>query len=335
MVAGNCTYLMRGHTVEGATPVRPPVIRPSPGSFDNGYSGISSTYHHAPSGIIYAFIHGEDHLGMPPTSYNPKIPSGYWSIGLALSRDGGESFRKQGRILTPCRAKFSITMDSYGIGDPSVVCHHKAPCLLLYYTNLSFADADPSVGIGIAGCALDVLDRPRAWHKWSGLKFSEPGQGGTDKSIITFADNVHSDVIQPHVQYVAEWRLYVMLCCVVVHADCDSRHAANSGVFLCTSTDGVTWPRLRSVFTCLPIPYEGCPFGAHPTLVLDRKSLTAEGGTGCIYFCSSSAWSDDTSSPSLPNDYAGPHHLSRTRITLKTLASLEERNRPPTVKLFL
>jgi hypothetical protein len=112
VVVSNRTILMQGRSFETAKPIKA-VLEPSgsSGSYDQKYAGISSIYVHKKRDEILGFFHAEKQTGRKTREGNNCA---YATIGLAISTDGGRSFKKVGPILTgkpedpewtgPCKA---------------------------------------------------------------------------------------------------------------------------------------------------------------------------------------------------------------------------------------
>jgi hypothetical protein len=100
LTARDTTYLVEGVDLRHLTTAKA-VLRPgSPGSFDNGYAGVSAVLEI--DRVLYGFYHAEDHEGLPPIPGG--IPGYFASIALATSSDSGKTWTKRGPTASSGRS---------------------------------------------------------------------------------------------------------------------------------------------------------------------------------------------------------------------------------------
>jgi hypothetical protein len=109
-----------------------------PGSFDNGYAGTAGAWT-ASDGRIYGFDHSEDHEDMPPLA-DGYIPGFNATIVLAISDDGGMTWKKQGPVITSNKHKSYSAFPGQAfkdVGVPGFVLDPKGEYLYAYYNEMS------------------------------------------------------------------------------------------------------------------------------------------------------------------------------------------------------
>ncbi len=310
LLVADGTYLMEGRTLDTAVPVRK-VLAPGPKtSFDNGYTGITSTYFDKKTKTLLGFYHAEDHVGMPKVPYNPDIQGAYWSVGLVISKDHGNSFQRAGQILRSSVTKQQVTREHQGVGDVCVIPDATNTYLYAYYTDLTMRKDDLTARIGLARCRIADGARPGSWFNYYKGEFNEKGLGGQQSAVVNPPAAFPSEVINPHVTYIPEWKKYVMVCNVVSYADSDKQKAEKGGIFLCHSEDGIKWTEPKVVLIGQPIPYKDREYISHPRLFIEKAS--SDKAEGWLLYCYSPRWGTQA-----PRE---PHHLARRPITL-TLAN--------------
>lgn len=306
LVAGNATILMQGQSLESAAPVAKVFGPGDKSAFDNGYAGITSTYLDKKTKKLFGFYHAEDHVGMPKVSYNTDIQGAYWSIGLAVSRDNGNTFVKGGQILTSSVAKKDVTKEHQGIGDVCVIADATNTYFYAYYTDLTRRKDDEKARIGMARCRIADEAKPGSWFKYHDGEFKEKGLGGKQSAVVNPPSAFQSEIIAPHVTYLPEWKKYIMVCNVGAYADFEKKKAEKGGIFICYSDDGIKWTEPQVLVVGLPVPYQDKEYVAHPSLYLDK--ITPNKAEGWLFYSYSPRWG--TKAPLVP------HHLARRLITL-------------------
>jgi hypothetical protein len=304
MAASVSTYLLEGRDMKSLAS-RGEVLRPGkPGSFDNGYAGISGVARDPGSGDLLAFYHAEDHEGMPPIPGG--IPGFYCSIGLAVSNDDGASFQKLGPVITGSRPKDAKGRSDQGCGDLCVAADADHRYLYLYYTDHSRSD-NRGVQICMARCPLDAaagkVDR---WKKYHQGAFEEPGLGGKETPVMS-AQSMLADAIFPQVTFVRELGRYIMVFNITVYKEFGlGMKPSQSGIYIAYSQDGVHWSTPTQLIAVQSIVSMGKEVGWHPTLLLSA----AEDGSakGWLYYSYSESWGHKPPQT--------PHYLVGQPITL-------------------
>ncbi|HUY37015.1 MAG TPA: hypothetical protein VMV69_30130 [Pirellulales bacterium] len=281
LVAGNSTTLMQGPT------------------------GITSVYQDKKR--ILGFYHAEDHVGMPRVPYNEDIQGGYWSIGVAVSRDHSATFGEQKQILRASVPKNKVTNEHQGIGDVSVIPNASKTFLYAYYTDLTRRKEDERAKIGMARCPIGAAAKPSSWQKYFKGEFKERGLGGNESPVVNPPAAFPSEVIGPHVTYVPEWQKYLMVGNVVAYSDIEKQKGEQGGLFLCQSSDGIEWTEPKVLVVGLSVPHKDREYVAHPRLYLEK--VEANRAEGWLMYCYSPSWGQ-------PKDGRIPHHLARRHIVL-------------------
>jgi hypothetical protein len=162
MVCGNSTKLFYGRDWNSIT-YAPSVLRPSSGgAFDNGYAGIGGI--HRDGKTIYGLYHAEDHVGKSSAVSKARNQSaGMFSVGLAVSQDGGKSFRKVGQALSSAHP-YEQGKECGGLGDITVCADRTNSYLLAYYADFSRGQGK-GIQICVARCAIKDRAIPGAWKK--------------------------------------------------------------------------------------------------------------------------------------------------------------------------
>lgn len=306
MVAGDSTYLMQGQKPESAVPVGK-VLVPGPGSsFDNGYAGITSVYYNQKTRQLLGLYHAEDHVGLPKVPYNPDIQGAYWSIGLVVSKDNGNSFQKIGQVLTSKVTKRQMKREMQGIGDVCMIADASSTYLFAYYTDLTRRKEDLTARIGLARCRIADGGKPGKWFKYQDGEFKEKGLGGNESAVVNPPASFPSEVINPRVTYLPQWKKYLMVCCVVAGGENGQKKAEKGGIYFCQSDDGIKWTEPKVLVIGQPIPYQDSEYISHPNLIFEK--VTSNKAEGWLLYCYSSRWGTQA-----PRE---PHHLARRPITL-------------------
>lgn len=302
MAAGVSSVLLEGKTMTSLQPVGTVLAPGRKGSFDNGYAGINAVYDAGDKGLL-AFYHAEDQAGMPKAGRG--IPGFYCSVGLAISIDGGKSFRKVGPVITSSLAKDTKGPSDQGVGEVSVLPEPNGKYLYAYYTSHSRLE-----GRGVQICmarrsAADAAD-PRGWKKLHNGVFSQPGLGGTDTVVVT-AKAEKADAFLPHVTWSQALRKYVMVYCINAYREITAK-PVRSGIYVTFSDDGIHWPHQpgQQLLKGYTIPLLGKQLAWQPTLRLDD----AKGLKGWLYYAYSPRWGHRPPHKT--------HHLAARTITFGT-----------------
>lgn len=306
VVASESTYLMQGRTLEAAVPIKKVLAPGDKTSFDNGYAGISSTYIDKGKNELLGFYHAEDHVGMPKPAYNPDLKGAYWTVALAVSKDGGQSFAKIGPILTCSITKDKATRETQGVATPSIVNDPTNTYLYAYYTDLTRRKDRFSGSIALARSRISDGGRPGTWFKYHRGEFSEKGLGGEESPVVEPPPRLPSDIVDPHVTWIPAWKKYVMFCTVNAYGDFEKKKAEQGGIFYCSSDDGIKWTEPKRLIVAHAVPFLDREYVAHPCLHVEK--VESDKATGWLFYCYSPRWG--TAAP------RQPHHLARRAVTL-------------------
>lgn len=297
VVNTNTTVLMQGPTFEAATPVGNVLMPPGGTAFDSSYAGVSSVYYCKPKKELLAFYHAEDNSGMEKIPYNATLTCALWSVGLAVSVDGGITLTKIGQVLASKEAKNPKATDMRGIGDVSVCPDHTNKYLYAYYTDLS-PQPKRYARVCMARSRISDGGRPGTWRKYYETDFKEPGLGGLESDIL-------ENAVHPNVTFIRSLGKYVMFFNVTRWEEHVNNKADISGIYFCHSDDGIKWSERRRLFSALDVPLEGKEYTAHPYFLLQQS--TASMATGWLVYTHSPHWGNE------PNV---PHYLVRRSVRL-------------------
>lgn len=240
-------------------------LKPEPGSFDNGYVGISAVYYDEKSKKLYDWHHAEDHEFPEKISkankrkeYGVEAFPYYVSIGADVSTDFGKTFKKLGQVITANVSKKdfeeSVLKDPENytpvdMGNPSVI--RRSDYLYLYYHDVS---SDGYFGISVAQLDLKNLDKvPQPWKKYNEGSFAEPGLGGRAEPLLVgvFAQVYYN-------KYLKQF--------LMVHGGMDDQK-----IHLSASNDGLNWSdeELKKPFTLVNSPSPS--YNVYPSFMDDGE----------------------------------------------------------------
>jgi len=244
------TFLVEGPSVDDLQTATLVLGPGGPGTYDNGYDSISGVRRYT-DGRLYAFSESEDYEGFS----NPPTGGFYASVGEEVSADDGMSWQKLGPAVTSFRPKGFQAFPSqtgHGAGLPSAVADPMGRYLYVYYTDLSFVDAQGNLrGDEIAMARADLTQGapvPGQFQKYYGGHFSQPGVGGTEDLVISaFQDG--ADALFPHVTYSPHLRKYVMVLNLSFYSEQSlATPLSRSGMYVSFSNDATTWSTPRLLF---------------------------------------------------------------------------------------
>lgn len=315
LLVANGTYIMQGKSFETAVPVGR-VLEPGPaGSFDNNYAGIGGVYNDKTRNRVIGLYHAEDKEGLGIIEAN-GVQGFYATIGAAEASMQDQTFRKLGAAISADKPKLAKGWETHGgpkeswlaqgVGDPTVCIDATGKYLLCYYVEWSNRQKR-GVQICVARCPVETAGLPGAWQKYYQGAFSQPGLGGHDTPVVS--GGLTADAYTPHVQYVREWKRYVMVFGIGVGMEITARplKPVQSGLYVTTSRDGISWSKpvqIERVFS-LVIDAQECK--VHPTLILSRA--TKNRLTGQLLYGYTPRWPDS------------PHQLGSSAITIELATS--------------
>ena len=158
-----------------------------------------------------------------------------------------------------------------GVGVPSVCVTGDGKDFLCCYTEWSNR-LKRGVQICAARCPIDDVAQSNPWKKYSNGRFGEPGLGGHETPVMTAG--TRADTYDAHVQWVEKWQRYVLVFGCGLHSEVLSKppKAIESGLFVTTSKDGVTWAKPVRIETVFPLVIVTQPCKVHPTLMISSVS---------------------------------------------------------------
>ena len=286
MAAGVSTHLLEGQNMKSLAS-RGEVLRPGkPGSFDNGYAGVSGVIRDPRTGQLFAFYHAEDHEGMQPIPGG--IPGFYCCVALAVSNNNGTSFRKLGPVIRGSLPKDVKGRSDQGCGDLCVAADADHRYVYVYYCDHSRID-NRGVQICLARCSVEDVGKAGPWKKYYRGAFEEPGLGGKETPVVS-AQAMLADAIFPQVTFVPELHCYVMVFNIIVYRELGPEmQARQSGIYIAHSQDGIHWSKPTQLIRIHSVPEGlGTEIGWHPALLLSA----VEGGfaRGWLYYSYSERW---------------------------------------------
>ena len=282
MPAGVSSWLLEGKGFDSLVPVRKVLEPGGKGSFDNGYAGISGAYRDEASGELLAFYHAEDQEDMG------RLPNGvrgfYCSIGLAVSKDDGQSFTKVGPIITSCLPKDPKGTRDQGCGEVCVLSDKSGQYLYAYYTDHSRIGGR---GVQICLARSPVREHgflPGTWTKFFEDSFSQPGLGGKDTPVVSTKD-MEADAILPHVTYSKVLKKYVMVFNINAYRElAGGSRPEKSGIYVAFSDNGLSWSNPTQLITACSVARIDGEVSWHPTLVWSDDEGPALSGWLCYSY---------------------------------------------------
>lgn len=283
------------------------VLTPSgPGTpaFDADYLGSDSVFPAANGTDLLMVYDAENHLF---SGVDYQATPFYAGIGLARSHDGGQTWVREGEILSGHDPQ-QPTQAATGAGafTASVV-------QIGGYVYAVFRENDVQSGTSgyvVARAPLSGDAAPGTWQKYYQGSFSTPGLGGAFTPLTVVLDpTAPADERQPNISFNVALNQFVMTT------------VGNGGIYILTSPDLITWSSAR-VALAAPIPdaMAGSTNGArnwYPTLITPSLPSNEEtGATGYLYYAK--FLGDGT-----------PHHfLYRQAFTIVPATSTQSKHKP-------
>jgi hypothetical protein len=147
------------------------------GSFDRNYAGGGAVYYDGSSGILIQLYHAEYWYGGGSVEWLPA----YTSLGLAVSKDLGKTWRKLGQVISGAAPRAKRCQND--IGNGSLVPKSDG-YLYVYYTDLAAPCSNPAMGLARAKLS-DIVSAAQAgafpggsgsvFMKYYNGSFSQPG----------------------------------------------------------------------------------------------------------------------------------------------------------------
>ena len=270
--ANEKTYFFFGRNWQDVRPISMVIDHGEKGSFDNGYVGVGGVYKAGHQ--ILAFYHAEDRENIKSSNadyYN--IKPFIASIGVAVSNDGGRTFRKLGQVLTSKHPRKEDSLDA-GIAQPTVCVDKTNQYLMMWYVDSSRYKPG-GYQICVARCPITEQGQPGHWKKYCNGDFSEPGLAG-DESHLVLSRHHYNHVADPHVTYCKQWDKYLMVFSVAQYPETlkgkEVEHPKISGIYLATSSDGMQWDEAVQVCASHTILIRGLACAFRPTLIIETST---------------------------------------------------------------
>jgi hypothetical protein len=302
------TCELRGPSLESLKPATvvngraQPTFGPSGSGFDSNYAGAYSVVQAYNSSDLLMFYHAEQHPCGTPI---PFIAS----IGLARSRDGGNTWERKGQILkstTPAPAGCSYTMS--GVVTPSIVISRDGRYLYMYFLERVPNRRDE---IYLARSPVEANGAPGSWQRWTEGKWIDPTLSTPPTAVIRTPDPVLQTVFAglPNVSFNRELNRYLTI------------FQTTAGIYYTSSEDGINWDAGRALVAGPtigdPTLASGTPVQSYPGLVSPSQSSQSETDeSGFVYFARGTVGGNP------------PHHMVRRSFkivsgstTLRTTAA--------------
>lgn len=281
--AGKSSYLVEGKDLKHLSFAKEVLVEGDQGEFDNGYAGISGVYAYknkSGANALYAFYHAEDQEGMP--SLNAGIPGFYASIGSAVSKDNGKTWKKSGQIITSHYPKSYTAYPDQGdkgVGTPSFVVSKNGSYLYAYYNEHSYIN-NRGVQICLARSPINAGPPvPGTWSKYYNGDFQEPGIGGDETPVFSaknIGKNSDGNAFQAHVVFSEKLNLYVMIVNLHFWKEYDKEHHRDlSGMYIAFSQDGIKWSSPSKIIDDNSVAYYGESLSWQGSIIFDDGSTNS------------------------------------------------------------
>jgi hypothetical protein len=272
--AGNETILLEGTDLKNITSYTS-VLKPSivsnntnKDAIDYNYIGVGQVIQ-AKDKKIYGLYHGEWHDG----SILPGNVAGFYaSIGLAVSTNGGISFSKSSTEVIPnlYDKNFNNGAGDGGYGEPSMLFNADSSAVYAYFVDHNRA------GKGVNICMAKFLVDSNGTPDFNTCYFLDESNNFTKNVIrpkqLVAGTQGNADAIFPQVTYNKTLKKYLMVYNLNAYQEYSAGQASQSGIYLRTSNDGITWSTApQQLTTNFSIPFSvTSSFSWHPTLFYSK-----------------------------------------------------------------
>jgi len=302
MVEGTGTRLFSGKNWRSLQPGQMVLAPDKASTWGNGYAGICGI--HRSGDTLIGVYHAEDHVGKSSDLAESKAANyaAYFSSAVAVSNDGGRSFTRKGQILTSPHP-YVARNHTGGLSGGGLCVDHTGKYLYNYYSD--FTSQGANIQVCLARSRIEDRGMPGSWWKWNGGTFDEPGLGGRDTYVMS-AQAADATVFAHHVQYVPQMQRYLMALLLTKHGESDGRsffNAKESGLYICSSQDGVHWGKPSLAFVSSTLLIRGVPGIQAPTLLI--SSVKDNNVNGLLLYAYTSDWGKET------------HHLAGRTVAIE------------------
>jgi len=253
-----------------------PIIGPSGVGFDFHYAGPGSVIYASNDQDLLMFYHAEDQqwadLGGLDSAY-------YCSIGLARSNDNGQTWIREGQIITGRDPKPDTPVRAAnGASVPCALVDKNDGYIYIFYTDQPTFQgiATGPDEIHVARSLISDDGAPGSWKKYYQGGFTEPGILGNSEAVIRRTNAEASFTAFASISFNTSIDSYIAVL------------LSGNGFYYSTSLDKVNW-KLPKRFFNFPVPgsmlQTGDKWYCYPTLLSptqDNDMTTGE--TGYFYY---------------------------------------------------
>lgn len=201
--------------------------------------------------VLLGFIHAEDH----EFESDPSSSFVAWkTVALAISKDKGKSWEKQGAIISSARRKPRRPTWG-GAGDFCTVRDEKNKRWVCIY-------AEHFLHVAVSE---DAMARPGTWKKYYQGRFSQPGLGGRQTPIKSLMSTPGGN---PSVHFNRDLEKWVM-----AWHSWDTHPKAGASIWLSVSDDLVEWESPKLILQGV-----GGQAVRYPTITGNSDQLVEDGG---------------------------------------------------------
>ena len=254
---------------------------PNPARF-NDHEWLAAPY--SPDGrTVYALVHNEYHGYEHPG----RCPSGdylkcwYNAVTLAVSRDGGASFRDArpppGHLVATTPYRYVPDAGPYGIFSPSNIVRKEDG----HYYTIVLAQSYGRQQLGSCLLRTQRLDLPSSWRAWNGSEFEtvmpspyEPGLGSPGEHICETVSKPEIGNMHESLTYNTYLDKYLLVG--LSGSQVPGRRGVTWGIYYSTSDDLVDWST-RKLIREVELPWTYKCGDLNPILypsVLDPESTS-------------------------------------------------------------
>ncbi len=203
-----------------------PILTPGEVGFDKDYAGFGQVIENPKTLELMGIYHTE--IRINPDASDSQLTS----IALSISKDGGYTWKKIGKIVEGQNLTAPGTIVS-GAGQPSGVII--GDYIYLYYSDWNRLMPD---SIHLARSPIASNGMPNTWEKFTDDGFKNVGAGGKSIPVIApfkFEKTIYYTA-NPSISYNIYLKKYLAI------------FETNIGFFMATSTDGIEWGSYELIY---------------------------------------------------------------------------------------